>query len=134
VVAGDGEVLGQAGEDTLARMPYRRGLAVGRLRGAHDLAAEGLGDGLVPEADAEHRHPAAEVANDVHRNAGLVGGTGAGRDDDVIGGEGLDVAHRERVIAEDAQVGAERAEGLGEVIGKRVIVVDHQNHGHDPCW
>jgi hypothetical protein len=53
VVAHHGQRIGQAGEDALALVMHRRGLAVHQLLGMHDLAAEGRADALVAEADAE---------------------------------------------------------------------------------
>ena len=44
-----------------------------------DLAAEGLDDRLVAEADAERRHARAEPADDLDRRRRRPGGPGPGR-------------------------------------------------------
>ena len=62
------------------------------------------------------------------------GVAGAGRDDDAaqvgrrIGGQGLDAGPVDGVVAQDADLGAGRFEGLDEVERERVVVVDHEDH------
>ena len=62
VIAGGLERTRHAGEDALAGMMDRRGLAVHQAVGADDIAAVDLADGLVAEADAEDRRGGAELA------------------------------------------------------------------------
>ena len=56
VVAPGRERLRDAAKDAGAVVVDVRRLAVHELAGAHDLAAEGDADALVPQADAEHGH------------------------------------------------------------------------------
>ncbi len=56
------EGRGQAREDALAGVMHRAHLAMHDLVAAHDLAAEGLADRLVAEADAEQRCPVSAAA------------------------------------------------------------------------
>ena len=73
VVAPDGQRARQAREDRPAVVLDRRRLAVHRLV-ADDAPAEGLGERLVAEADAERRHAGlGEAAHDLERDPGLVG-------------------------------------------------------------
>ena len=55
VVARGHEGVGEPGEEALAVVVDLRGLAVHQVRGRHDVAAEGLADALVAEADAQQR-------------------------------------------------------------------------------
>ena len=96
-------------------------------------AAVDLADALVPEADAEHRDAGlAEGADGVDRHAdvgGIVRAAGAGRDEDRVGLERLQLGERDRVVAVHDRFGAELTEVLHEVVDERVVVVDHE-HPH----
>src|SRR5690606_26155129 len=85
VVAGADQRVRQAAEDTAVGMVHRRGLAVHHPTSMDDPRAEGRADALVAETDAEDRQPAGELADRRHRNAGLGGGAGSGRDDELLG-------------------------------------------------
>src|SRR5207342_3014372 len=63
---------GQPREDTLARVVDARDLAVHQGLRVHDLAAVGLADRLVAEADAEERQASREAPDHVERYARLV--------------------------------------------------------------
>src|ERR1035437_268478 len=122
------ERLGQAREDTAAVVLDRRGLPVQRRHGAHDPTAEHGADGLMAEAHAENGRRLAEVANDAHRHAGLFGAARPRGDHDAlrrIGGERLE---RHGVVAHHADLRAQLAEVLHEVVGERIVVVDHEDH------
>lgn len=124
VVAAGLEPLGQAREDALAVVLDRGGLPVEeRLRGP-DLAPEGLDDCLMAEADAERRHARTEPPDQLDRDARVRGPAGAGRDQEVGGGERLDLLDRDRVVPEDAYLRAQLLEEVDEVVGERVVVVD----------
>src|SRR6185295_6007945 len=110
----------------LAIMLYRRSLAVHEPSRPDYLAAEHLHDGLVPDAHAEHRHLAGEGADHVHGDAGIVGRTRPGRDAQVRGIAGLRLFHRDRVVAPHVDFGAEHQEGLHQVVGEGIVVVDQQ--------
>ncbi len=79
VVAGGLERRGQAGEDAGAAVADGAELAVHDLAGADHLAAEGLADRLVAEADAEERRAGLGGGGDQREaDAGLVGVQGPG--------------------------------------------------------
>src|SRR5207237_27664 len=78
------ERVGQAGEDAFAVVRNHRGLAVHDLASGDDLAAEGLADRLMAEADAEQGHAARGGLDEADRDASFRGGTRAGRDDDAL--------------------------------------------------
>ena len=116
---------GEAGEDAGAAVMDGAELAVHDLVGADDLAAEGLADGLVAEADADERRAGLGGGLDEREaDAGVVGGAGAGGEEDGRG------AHRHRlldvdlVVAADLGLGAEFPEIVEEVPGVAVVVVD----------
>jgi hypothetical protein len=84
VVAAGGKRLRQALEHPAAVVIDGGDLAVHQLGCAHDAAAEGGADPLVPEADAEHGALGAKPADDVHRNAGILRASRPRRDDDPL--------------------------------------------------
>ena len=126
VIAADLAVRRQPGEHALAVVVDRRGLAVHQPAGAHDAAAEGLDDGLVAEAHAEHRHAPGERADHVHRHARVARRAGPRRDAQVGRRERQRLVDRDLVVAAHVDLGAEHEEGLHQVVGERVVVVDEQ--------
>ena len=103
-------------------MGHLRRLAVDERRRPDDRRAERGRHRLHPEADAEERdRPVAGDLDRRDRDAGGVRVAGPGRDDDPpqlrvgIGGERLDPRPVDRVVADDADVGAGGLERLDEV-------------------
>ena len=79
MIAGGGEGRGEAGEHALTLMQDRRGLAVHQGLGADDMAAHGLTDGLMAEADTEDWHVQRGGVDQGQANARLIRRTGSGR-------------------------------------------------------
>src|SRR5262245_54953194 len=121
----------QGAEYALAGMADRRELAVHRLRRADNVATVGLADGLMAEADAQDRHFGPRLCDQLEANAGLVGGAGAGRQDDPLRGQLQDLDDRNFIVAEHLAACAELAQVVHEIIGKAVIVIDQDQHGND---
>ena len=80
------------------------------------------------EADAEHRHGLAQLADHVHRDPRILRPSRAGRDDDALGRERADVVERDLVVAPDERRRAQLAEVLRQVERERVVVVEEKNH------
>src|SRR5215831_10123111 len=76
VTAGD-EWLGDAAENAAAVVFHAGHLAMHQYRRADDVAAEGVTDRLVSEADAEHRDPRSITPDQFHANPGVLRATGA---------------------------------------------------------
>src|SRR5512133_3668960 len=134
VIAPDGQRRGQAGEDRAPVVLDGRRLAVdGHV--AHDATAEGLRHRLMTEADTESRHAGLrEAAGDRERHAGLVGRARPGRDDDAIEGALEQLVDDRAVVAHDLELAPQLAQVLDEVVGERVVVVDHEDpHGQSGC-
>jgi len=133
VVAGAGEGRFQALEDALAVMIDRAGLAVHQVRGADHLAAEGLADGLMAEADAEDGDFAGHVTDERHQNAGLARRAGTGREQDAVGAECFDLLNGQLVVAMDFHLGTQFSKVLDEVVGKGIVVVENEYHDVFQC-
>ena len=93
-----------------------------------DPRTERLRDGLVSEADAEERQLARERLDGGERDAGGVGVAGTGREDERLGLERPDAVHVDFVVAHHVHLRAQSPEVLDEVVGERVVVVDHEYH------
>src|SRR5512144_1938770 len=78
VVAGRGERVGQPGEHPLPVVAGQRRLAVQQFGSAAHRRAVRHPDHLVPEADAEDRHPARVLAHQRHADPGVLRAAGPG--------------------------------------------------------
>ena len=103
-------------------------LAVHKLLRVLNSAAERLADGLMTEAHAEDRNAAAEPAYHFLADARVLRVAGPRRKDDMRGVQSLDFANGERVIADNAHIRLDSRRLLEQVIGKRIVIVDQENH------
>ncbi len=131
MVAGGDERVGQPGQHPCAVVVHQARLAVQQLRSAVDDAAERHPQRLMPQADPQQRDFALGAVLD-HRqaHAGVVGVPWAGREQDAVDTEPLDLAHLDVVVAPHDRLRAQLAEVLHEVVDERVVVVDDEDPGH----
>ena len=108
-----------------------RGLAVHEVGGRHHLAAEDLADALVAQAHAQDGEFGAKVADDIVAHAAFFGSAGAGADDQVRGVQRFDLFDADLVVAKNLDGGLRRnfAEGLDQVVGEAVVIIDEDQHG-----
>ena len=99
------------------------------VTGADHIAAKGLADGLMAQADTQNRQFAGEVLDHFDRDAGFGRGARTGGDHDALRVEGFDLGDGEFIVAHDFDLGAQLTKVLHNVVGKRVVVIDHQQHG-----
>src|SRR5690606_24901626 len=95
-------------------------------------AAVDVADALVPQADAEYRYLLAQREDNLVADAAVVRVAGARADDDVRRLQRLDFCQGHRIVAEYLDLSAQLAEVLHQVIGKRVVVVDNDDHFQPP--
>src|SRR4051794_23091552 len=134
VIAPHGQRRGDAREDRAAVVGDRRRLAMHR-EVADDGAAEGLGERLVAQADAERRDAGlGKPLDDLEADARLVRGARAGRDDDAVGPSLEQLVDVRGVVAHDVELAPQLAQVLDEVVGEGVVVVDDEDsHGQSGC-
>src|SRR5215469_13418164 len=89
----------QPGENRLAVMDYRRGLAVHQTFGAHDGSREGLGDTLMPQAYTQNWDFTCHFAQDSNRNPGLGRSAGARRNHDRVRLDTAGAGDVKRIVA-----------------------------------
>src|SRR6185295_10595486 len=74
-----------------------------------------------------------EASNDFRGDARVLRATGTRRDQNLLGRHRLHLTDRHLIVAAHADVGAQLAQVLHEVVGKRVVVVDDEDHERPAC-
>ena len=131
VIASHLHGVGQAAVQPAAVVEHALGLAVDGALGARDPGPEVGGQGLVAEADPQDRDAVEEGPDHLERAARLLRRARARRDEQVGRLEGEGGLEFELVVAVDERLGLELTQGLDEVEGERVVVVDDEDaRGH----
>ena len=124
VVAADGELLRQAHEQVVVRHPAAGGLhAVEDVLEVDERAAEGLAEGLFAQADAQDGLLCGVAPDGGGHQPGLGRDAGPGREHQLV--EGRELFQGEAVVAEHADLRPELLDKVHQVVGERVVVVDH---------
>ena len=123
VIAADLDVLRQSLIEAATVVADARDFAVDDLARAHDLAAEDLADGLVAEADAENRHPAAKFADDILADTRLLRDARPRRDDDARVMLRRNLIDCRLIVADDLDFRAELCQQLVDIIRKGVVII-----------
>src|SRR4051812_6216976 len=97
----------ETGENALVLVEYRTSLTVHHLPGAHYIAAKGLADGLVTQADAEDRQFAGKVLDGFDGNAGFGRRARTRGNHDALRLEGFDFGDGQFVVAHDFDLGTQ---------------------------
>src|ERR1039457_2202831 len=102
---------------------------------AIDVASKCLAHALLAEAHAENRQLPCEILENRKRDSRFFRRAGAGRYDYRVGMKRAHSRDIDHVVTLHRDVGAELAEVLHEVVGERIVVIDHQNFRHlgDPA-
>ena len=130
MIAGRREGTVDAAEHGAALVADLGHLAVHGDGRAHDVAAESLSDGLMAEADAEHRDALAGATGEVEADAGLAGRARTRRQDDGVRLEREDRVGGGLVVAHHLDRAHQGADQMDEVPGEGIVIVDDQDAGH----
>jgi hypothetical protein len=133
VVAGCRHRCRQAGKNCFAVVGNGAGFAVHEVGGANDIPSKSRADGLMPEANAENGNFAGEMANQIDADACILGRAGSGRDYDVLGRQLFDSSDGNLVVTANFDLGSEFPKILDQVVGKRVVIVENEDHGGSPA-
>src|SRR5260370_19922365 len=128
MVARGGEGIRQLAENILAVVMDLAGFAMKQLRSANDFAAECGADGLMAEAHTKDGKLSREALDQLHGNARLLRGAGAGRDDDALGLAPGNFFDGNFVFAMHFDLATQLAAILRNVVGEGIVVVEKQNH------
>src|SRR5437016_892460 len=132
MVARGGEGIRQLAENILAVVMDPARFAMEEFRSADDFAAERSANGLVAKAYTENGEFPGEALDQLHGNARLLGRAWSRRDYDALRISPDNLFHRNLVVAMYFDVATQLAEILREVVGKRIVVVEKQNHASFP--
>ena len=128
VVARRCEWLCEVFKNTTAVVLDFAGLAVHQFLRADDASTESRSDGLMAKAHTEDRNVAGEAPDQRNADAGFLRSTRAGRNDDAFGAPGPDFVEGDLIVAANFELLTHLPKILGEVVGKRIVVVEEQNH------
>src|ERR1044071_3312996 len=95
---------------------------------AHDFPSVRFGDALMSKANAEDWNLRAKLQDDVFTDSRFVRRAGPRRDTDMPGCQRSDFIQRDFIISLNHKVAPKLAKILGQVVSKRVIVVDQKQH------
>src|SRR5262249_44149003 len=126
VIPGGLEGVRQAGEQAAAIVVNAIHFTVHKLHRPDDVAAGGLSDGLMAEADAEDRELAGERLDRRAGDARLLRRARAGRNDQVRRPAPLNLIDRDLIVPMHLKVDGwiDLANSLNEVVSERIVVVD----------
>src|SRR5437773_731085 len=108
-------------------------LAVHQRWSADDLASKYLADGLVSETNTQYRYGFVEVPDGILGNSRIRGRAGSSLNDNPCWFQSLDFVERVLIISKYAQVFAQLAKILHEVVSKGIVVIDDDNHILSPA-
>src|ERR1041384_2602807 len=121
------ERIWKAFKDSSVAMPHRRSFPMHQSRRGNNFGAENRADALMAETNTEDRHLRSEDANDFVADARILRPAVPGRNADAIWRQLFGFGNRDLVIAFHDYLATKHAEVLGEVVGKRVVVIDDQD-------
>jgi len=87
-----------------------------------------MADGLMTEANAENGTVPGKGLDHFERHPGFGRGARTGRNQNALGVEGAGFGRSDLVVAKDTLLHAQLTEVLDEVEGKRIVVVDDEQH------
>ena len=119
---------GKFAEDRLVIVMNFAGFSVHHFRRANHPPAKRGADGLMSQADAQHRNFAREALDQRHADASFFRRAGPGRNHDALGRELLDFVERDLIVAANFELLPHLAEVLRQVVGERIVVVEKQDH------
>ena len=128
MIARGGEGVGKFSEDALGVVMDAAGFAVEELGCANHSPPERRADGLVSEANTENGKSSGETLDQLNANPRVLGSAGTRGDDDAFRLAARDFVDGNLIVAMDFHLAAQLAEILRQVIGKRIVVVEQQDH------
>jgi hypothetical protein len=106
------------------------GLAMHQVFGANYLTAKGRADGLMSEADAQHRNISfgREMPDQFDADARFLWSARSGRNHDALGMHRFDPLDGHFIVAANLNLGAQFAKILDEVVSERIVVIEDEDH------
>src|SRR5437773_3107310 len=82
------------------------------------------------QAHPENGRRRPELTDQVHGDPGVFRTSWSCRDDDALGIQRFDRRHGSRVVSHHHDLGSQLAKVLHEVVGKRIVIVQDENHSY----
>lgn len=120
--------IGKPGKNCLAIVSDRACFAMHDDGRSNHFPAKSLPDGLMAEADSQDRNPFGKFFDQLDANPRFGGSFRAGRNHDAVGRHSLDFIDRRLIVAADLDLCAQLPEVLDQVVGKRIVIVDDEDH------
>src|SRR5580704_12324573 len=120
----------EAAKNRFALVFNRCELAMHRFWCADDLAAKGLADRLMAEANPKNWNGRPRGLDELEAEPSAGRPAGAGRQHDRVGRRAHNFGHAHLVIAKHSDVRAESAQAMHQVPSETVVVVDQRYGGH----
>ncbi len=95
------------------------------------FAAKRRANRLMPEADPENRHPPLrlrKMLDQLHADARILRRTRPRRDQNPLRLQRLHLSRRQLIVAPNHHLRAQLTHVLHEVVGKRIVVVENEDH------
>jgi hypothetical protein len=99
------------------------------MRSTDYVTAKGRADRLMSQAHAKNGDLPGEVPDQIDADAGILRSARTRGEYDSLRLHGLDIGDLELVVAANLNLGAEFPEILNQVVGKRIVVVENEDHG-----
>src|SRR5690606_21285847 len=128
MVSADFEPRWQTSKQSFAGVGDGRRDAMQRPRGADDTTAERLGNGLMPEANAEYRDLGVQLADQFETVSRLIGSAGSWREENRRGLQCSHFIDGELVVPYDARLGTKLAQVAGKIVDEAIVVINNQDH------
>src|ERR1700752_3167149 len=129
MIASPLKTIRQPGEDRLAVVNHFRRLAMHHLRRANYTPAKRLPDRLMTKTNTQQRNLSRKVLDHFQRDSRRVRRPWSRRDHNPLGPQlRFDVLHRDAIVSMHLNLLTQLAEILYEVVSKRIVVVDNQQH------
>ena len=94
---------------------------------ADDISSKGFRYGLMAKTNSQNGKLPSEPCDQIHRNPGVARPARTGRDHDAIGIHGVDLVQAYLVVTVHVKIAPQLTQVLNEVVGKAVIVIDHDD-------
>src|ERR1700758_3602912 len=98
----------------------------------NDLSSKSLANRLMSQANAQYGHFPGEVADQLDADPGVGRRARARRNHDALRAERLYFRDADLVVAAHLDLRPQLAQILHQVVGKRVVIVENEDHGTKP--
>ena len=123
---------GQRMKHTSVIMGHGAGLAMHDPSCPHDLTTKGFTNGLMPQTNPQNRNTTCKGFNSLNRNTRLTWSTWTRGDEKTIRVQTTDKLNVYLVISKHLHLLTKPTNGLDNIIGKRIVIIDDYNHDEAP--